>query len=149
MIKNVNDLTKNDFAFSGANQVIKRGFFNYSQLAGESAVQGISKADKKPFNYSFKLSSQTLDNVKQFISDKKLSADNLLFFIRESSIVFFMDKKTGIFYKCDSNTNYADYVIKHNNISADKVINVESLNVVIRNRSSKADNLLNDYGLTL
>ena len=47
MIKNVNDLTKSDFAFSGANQVIKRGFFNYSQVMGESAVVGLSKNDKK------------------------------------------------------------------------------------------------------
>ena len=149
MIKNVNDLTKSDFAFSGANQVIKRGFFNYSQIMGESAVVGLSKSDKKQFNYSFKLSQQTIDNVKKFVVDNKLNVDSLLFFIRESSVVFFMDKSSGLFYKCDSATNYADYVIQHNKITKDKIVNVDSLNVVIRNRATKSDSLLNDFGLSL
>lgn len=149
MIKNTNDLTKKDFAFSGANQIIKRGFFGYNQIIGESAVYGISKSDKKQFVYDFKLSQATIDNIKKYIADKKLSADNLLFFVRESSICFFMDKSTGLFYKCDSATNYADYVIQQNKIASDKIINCDNINVIVYNRKSKSDNLLNDFGLTL
>ena len=147
-VKQLNQLTKSDFAFSGAGGLIKRGFFNYKQLSDTSGLMYKEKTTGINKQYKNKISADTLKALADFIADNKINTSDLIFFIRESSICFFMDKATGIFYKCDSNTFYADYVIAKNNIGADKIV-LADININISNRLTKSDKVMADYGLTL
>lgn len=137
-VKQVKQLTKSDFNKSVAHNLIKRGFFSYSEYT--KILSG--GTDNK-----FKLSELTTDNVNRFITDKKLKTESLILFIRESAVVFMLDTSNKTIYKFNSNVFYADKFIADNNDW--QAVVVDNINDLKVNRATNVDTIGASYGFNI
>lgn len=137
-VKQVNELTKSDFNKSVAHNLIKRGFFSYSEYTN---ILGGGTDNK------FKISKLTADNVNKFIADNKLNIKSLILFIRESAVVFMLDTSNKTIYKFNSNVFYADKFIADNNDW--QVVVVDNINDLKINRLTNVDTIGASYGFNI
>ena len=137
-VKQVNELTKNDFNKSVAHSKVKRGFFSYAEYCAMLS----QKSDLQ-----LKISELTADNVNRYIADNKLNTESLVLFIRESAVVFMLEVNKKVIYKFNSNVFYADKFIADNKNW--QVITADNINVITRNRDSNVDKIGASYGFNI